>query len=94
MRRSILYPFLLWAGILINFAGVAMRVMHWPFGMETVIAGQVMIYAFAVMSLMEVHSYPNLATRDKVLWTVFFVITPVITGIIYFFARRKVRAEE
>jgi hypothetical protein len=82
------------AGIVSAVFGAFFAAYQHPYSIYLAIAGNLLGWVHAVACLDEIYSYPRLPLIHKVLWTVFLFGAPLLTGTIYYFARKKYVVEE
>lgn len=88
MNKNVLYS-AFFLGFILTLIGALFKIQHWTNANLLLTLGLMATLLFIMLSLYEIFNSDRITKNEKVMWSVGFLFTGTITGIVYMTMGRK-----
>lgn len=89
MKLSSLFKPFFVLSLLVIFIGAFFKIMHLTGGQIFIVASVILSIIWIVIGLYEIHGSKQISRREKIMWTVGFILFGAFTGLVYLFIGRQ-----
>ncbi|NPA37264.1 MAG: hypothetical protein GXO47_10495 [Chlorobi bacterium] len=91
MQKERIYTISLFSSIILIYAGVFFKIMHYPFSDILLLSGLIFTALFIGIAFFNIINDYRKAASEKILWYTGFIIFPAFAGILYYLREIKNR---